>query len=137
MPIVQGATSSFKLDLVQAVHNFATDTFRVALYRSVADIGPNTTAYTSAGEVTGPAYTAGGQVLTGVSANLSGRTVHISFNNPVWPGVAITARGAMIYNASKANRSVAILDFGADITRANFTINFPPNTATSAVIRIP
>jgi hypothetical protein len=47
----------------------------------------------------------------------------------------VTARCALIYNASKANRSIAVLDFGSDKTSASFTITMPQNTATTALIR--
>jgi hypothetical protein len=81
-------------------------------------------------------YTAGGIALTGVTINTYDGTVYINFSNAVWSPASFTARGALIYNVSKANRSIAVLDFGADKTCSNtFTITMPPNTYTTALIR--
>ena len=136
MPILQGMTSSFKQELPQGIHNLLTDTIKIALYTALADIGVSTTVYTTSNEVSGTGYSAGGATLTGAAITLSGTTACITFNNASWPGSGFTARGALIYNSSKANRSIAVLDFGADKTSANFTITFPTPTATSAVLRI-
>jgi hypothetical protein len=136
MPILQGQTTSFKLELPQAIHNLLTDTLKIALYTSLADIGPTTTVYTATNEVTGTGYTAGGETLTGAAITADGTTACITFNNVSWPGSGFTAKGALIYNVSKANRSIAVLDFGSDKTSANFTVTFPVSTATTAVLRI-
>jgi hypothetical protein len=136
MPIVQGQTSSFKVELPQGIHDLLTDVIRIALYTAFADINQTTTAYTTAGEVSGAGYTPGGAALAGAAVTLSGTTACITFDNVSWPGSGFTARAALIYNASKANRSIAVLDFGADKTSANFTITFPVSTATTAVLRI-
>jgi hypothetical protein len=134
--ITQGQTTSFKEELYEGVHDLLTDTLKIALYTAFADIGSSTTVYTTTNEVSGGGYTAGGQTLTGVTINASGNTAYVSFNNVSWAGATFTARGALIYNSSKANRSIAVLNFGADRTGAGvFTITFPPNNATNAVIR--
>lgn len=136
MPIIQGTVSSFKAELPQAIHNLLTDTVKIALYTALADIGPATTVYTTSNEVSGAGYTAGGATLTGAAITLDGTTACITFGNIAWPGSGFTTRGALIYNASKANRAIAVLDFGSDKTSANFTITFPTSTANSAVLRI-
>lgn len=136
MPILQGMTSSFKAELPQGIHNLLTDTIKIALYTGLADLNLSTTVYTTLNEVSGTGYSAGGSVLTGAAVTLAGTTACITFNNISWPGSGFTARGALLYNASKANRSVAVLDFGSDKTSTNFTITFPASTATSAVLRI-
>jgi hypothetical protein len=134
--ITQGQTTSFKEELYEGVHDLLTDTLKIALYTAFADIGSSTTVYTTTNEVSGGGYTAGGETLTGVTINASGNTAYVSFNNVSWAGATFTARGALIYNSSKANRSIAVLNFGADRTGAGvFTITFPPNNATNAVIR--
>lgn len=134
--ISQTQTTSFKEELFKGIQNLSTDTLYIALYTALADIGPDTTAYTTAGEITGTGYTAGGIALTGVTINTYDGTVYINFNNAVWNPASFTARGALIYNVSKANRSIAVLDFGADKTCSNtFTITMPPNTYTTALIR--
>lgn len=136
MAIQQTATSSFKQQLFQAVHNFDTDTFKLALYTSAATLGPTTTVYDSANEVVATGYTAGGQNMTGVSVSLSGTTAFINASDVTWSG-AITARGALIYNASKSNKAVAVLDFGADkVSTTSFVVQMPTPDASNALLRI-
>jgi hypothetical protein len=131
--ITQTATTSFKADLLKAVHDFNTDTFKIALYLATADLGANTTVYTASGETSGTGYTAGGNTLTGVSVNDAG---FVLFSNTSWNPAVFTARGALIYNSSKSNKAVAVLDFGSDKTATNtFLVQMPANTATSALIR--
>jgi hypothetical protein len=132
--IVQTQTTSFKTELYQAIHNFTTDTFKIALYTANADLNAATTAYNATNEVTGPGYAAGGVVLTDATLGSDGYTAYVNFANAVF-GASVTSRCALIYNSSKANRSVAVLDFGSDKTSANFTITMPANTVTTALIR--
>ena len=135
MSLVQTQTTSFKVELYQGVHNLLTDQLYMALYTANASLDASTTAYTSTGEVVASGYSAGGVLLTGVTVNSSGYTAYVSFNNPSWTS-ALTARGALIYNASKGNKSIAVLDFGADKTSTNtFMVQVPANTADSAIIR--
>ncbi len=136
--ITQTQTTSFKKELYEGIHNLLTDTIKIALYTAIADLGANTTAYTSVNEITGTGYVAGGNVLTGATVQTSGNIVYVSFNNTDWLNASFTCRGALIYNASKANRSVAVLNFGNDkiINNKTFTIEFPSNTASSAIIRM-
>jgi hypothetical protein len=147
MTIAQTATTSFKVELLQAIHNFgptSPNTFKVALYTAAANVGPTTTVYTTSGEVVGTGYTAGGNTLVISTSPTSGNnqssvpTAFISFSNTSWPGSTFTARGALIYNTSQGNKSVAVLDFGADKTVSNdtFQIVFPTADATSAIVRI-
>ena len=147
MTIAQTATTSFKLELMQAVHNFGPttpNTFKIALYTAAASIGPDTAVYTTSGEVVGAGYTVGGQVLTiniGPTSGLNSLsipTAYVSFATTTWTGATFTARGALIYNTTQGNKSVAVLDFGADKAVANdtFQIIFPTADATSAIVRI-
>ena len=92
--------------------------------------------YTVTDEVVASGYTAGGEVLTGVTINTADNIAYISFTNPSW-AAALTARGALIYNSTKANKSVAVIDFGADKTSSTvFTVQMPVNTSSSAILRI-
>lgn len=134
MSIVQTQTTSFKAELYQAIHNLLTDTLKIALYTANADLNSATTAYSTTNEVTGIGYVAGGVQLTGVSINTSGYTAYVNFNNVNF-NASVTARCALIYNASKANRSIAVLDFGSDKTSTSFTITMPYDSATTALIR--
>lgn len=147
MAIQQTATTSFKVELLQGVHNFgptSPDTFKIALYTGLANIGPSTTVYTTSNEVTGTGYVAGGNTLTISVTPTSGTnsqnvpTAYISFQNSTWAGATFTARGALIYNSTEGNKSVAVLDFGADKTVSNdtFQIIFPTPDANSAIVRI-
>jgi hypothetical protein len=132
--IVQTQTTSFKTELYTAIHNLSTDTLKIALYTANADLNAATTVYTTSSEVTGGGYVAGGVVLTGVTISSDGYTAYVNFNNAAF-SASVTARCALIYNASKANRSIAVLDFGSDKTSSSFIITMPANTATSALIR--
>ena len=144
MPIQQGLTNSFKQEMLQAGQNLATDTLRMALYTAFSDIGPLTTVYTTSNEVTGTGYTAGGVTITGVTITTDttgpkAGTVYVDVNSVAWPGASFVARGALIYNVTRSNKTVAVLDFGSDktFTSANNTVTLPVNTATTALIRFP
>lgn len=132
--ILQTQTTSFKKELYQGIHDLTTDEIKIALYTAEANLNESTTAYTTSNEVTGTGYVAGGVVMSGITINSSGFTAYVSFNNVVF-GAAVTARCALVYNADKANRAIAVLDFGSDKTSANFTITMPTNDANSALIR--
>ncbi len=131
--IAQTATTSFKAELLQGVHDFNTDTFKLALYLATANLGADTTVYTTSGETSGTGYTAGGNTLTGISVNAAG---FVTFTNTTWNPASFTARGALLYNSTKGNKAVAVLDFGSDKTASNtFLVQMPANTVTSALIR--
>jgi len=136
--IAQTLTTSFKQQLLQAVHDFSTDTFYMALYTANASLGATTTVYTASGEISGTGYTAAGQAMTGISVSVTDTTAFVNFTNVVWTTGAFTARGALIYNSSKGNKSVAVLDFGADkTTTTSFTVVMPTNSSTTSLIRLP
>jgi hypothetical protein len=134
--IFQTQTLSFKAEILQGVHNLLTDTLKLALYYSTADLNESTTVYTTTGEVVGGSYVAGGVVLTGVTINTTDSVVYVDFNDAVWTPASFTAAGGLIYNASKSNKSIAVLSFGADKTATNtFTVQMPANTSSSALLR--
>jgi hypothetical protein len=156
MAITQAMTTSFKAELMLGVHDFRNasgDTFKIALYLSTADIDANTTAYTATNEASGTNYTGGGEDLvnTGVSLtniNANTGTGFTDFSDAVFTNVNVTARGALIYNSTPSangvantaltNAAVCVLDFGSDktATDGDFTIIFPTNDASNAIIRI-
>ena len=156
MAITQAMTTSFKAEILLAVHDFRStggDTFKLALYTSSASIDANTTAYTATNESTGTNYTAGGAALTngGVTATnttASAGTGFTTFSNLTFSNATVTARGALIYNTTPSangtanttltNAAVAVLDFGSDktSTAGDFTIIFPTANNTTAIIRI-
>ena len=135
--ISQTQTTSFKKELYEGIHNLLVDDIKIALYVATADLGDNTTEYTASGEASGAGYTAGGQTLLNATVSSSGVTAYVSFGNATWYNASFTCRGALIYNASKGNKSVAVLDFGSDkvVTNKEFTVTFPTNDASSAIIR--
>ena len=123
----------FKTALLNADVDFGADTFKIALYTNNATLNQTTSAYTTDGEVVASGYTAGGEVLTPTVASLDGVSF-VSFADVSWSG-AITARGALIYKDGGV--AVCVLDFGSDKTSATtFTVEFPPATNTSAILRL-
>ena len=138
MAIQQAIATSFKAEILQGIHDSA-DTYKIALYTSAATLGATTTAYSATNEVSGTGYTAGGQVLSGFNVTTSGITAILDFTtDPSWANATITARGALIYNSSKSNKAVYVLDFGSDITSTNgtFAITLPTPDATNGLIRL-
>jgi hypothetical protein len=142
MAIFQTLTTSAKVGLLSQRFNFATGTtqvFKLALYTAAANLGATTTGYTAVGEITGAGYTAGGAVLTlNQNATSEGTTAFVSFADVSWSG-ALTARGGLVYLADGlTNPSIFVLDFGADKTSLTvFTVDFPPATASTAILRLP
>ena len=138
MAIAQAMCSSFKQQILLGEHDMDTDTFKIALYTSAATLSAATTVYSTSDEVVGTGYAAGGNTLTGATVSLSGTTAFVDFSDSSWTTATITARGALIYNSSKANKAVAVLDFGSDkiSSGGTFTVQFPVNDASSAIVRI-
>lgn len=136
----QVVCNSFKVELFKAIHDFTAstgDTFKVALYTSASTVGAATTAYTTTNEAVGTGYPAGGAALTSVTPTLDGITVVVDFADVTISTVTLTYRKALIYNSTKANRAVAVFDFGSDrvISGGNLIIQMPPPTASTAILR--
>lgn len=150
MPVLtQAMCTSFKQELMTATHNFTFSTgnvFKLALFRATAlsanTYGAATTNYSNmtsgSDETTGTGYTAGGNTLVNVTPTTTGTTAFTDFADTTFANATITASGALIYNTSASNRAVAVLDFGGDktSTAGDFTIIFPTDDATNAIIRI-
>jgi hypothetical protein len=135
--------TSFKVELMQAVHNFTAstgNTFKLALYDNSASFTAATTAYTATNEVANSGtYSAGGGTLTNITPTSTGTTAFTDFADLSFTSATITAFGALIYNDTAAgNPSVVVLDFGGAKTSTvgTFTIIFPTDDATNAIIRI-
>ena len=137
MSIVQNITTSYKAEVLQGIHD-AADTYKIALYTNAATLGASTAAYATTNEVVGIGYTAGGATLSGFNVTTSGTTAILDFNDPFWENATITARGALIYNSSKSNKAIYVLDFGSDITSTNgtFAITLPTPDAANGLIRL-
>jgi hypothetical protein len=134
--IVQSQCTSFKAEIYSGVHNILQDSLYIALFTGEADLSQATEVYTNAAEVEGTGYTAGGKSIQGVTVGTSGYTAYVSFDNLTWDSAYFTARAALVYNASKGNKAIAVIDFGADkVANGTFTITLPANTAISAILR--
>ena len=141
MAISSTLTTSFKKELLEAVHNFSAsggNSFKLALYTSSATLGATTTAFTTTGQSSGTNYTSGGAALTNIAPTSSGTTGFCDFSDLTFGTVTVTARGCMIYNDTNSDKSVATIDFGGDktSTAGDFTIVFPAAAASTAIIRI-
>lgn len=139
MAITQCMVTSFKAEVLQGTHDLDTDVIKLALYTSAATLDASTTVYSSTNEVSASgSYTAGGGTLTGAAITTSGTTAIVDFSDITFTSATITARGALIYNSSKSNKAIAVLDFGSDktSTAGNFTVQFPAATSSDAIIRI-
>ena len=150
MAISQAMATSFKVEILDGIHNFGTgvirastaaDVFKIALYTSSATLSAATTAYTTSDEVSdsGTNYTAGGKTLTISQVPTStSTTAWLDFADVTWDSATITANGALIYNETQGNKAVAVLAFGGDktSTAGNVTIQFPAAASTTAILRI-
>ena len=148
MPITSALCTSFKQEILEAIHDFNTsggDTFKIALIRAsqVGTYGAATTSYSdltgNSDEVTGTGYTAGGETLTKIDPTSSGTTGYLDFGDASWTSATFTAAGALIYNdTATGDPAVCVLSFGGDqsVTASTFTVQFPAAGASTAIIRI-
>jgi len=147
MAITQAMCTSFKVELMQALHDFDNpggNTFNLALFRAAASIvgtfGAATTNYSDMGadEASGTNYSAGGQALAAVTPTSSGTTALTDFADEVFTNVTITTSGCLIYNDTNGDRAVAVFNFGSDktATAGDLTIIFPTADASNAIIRL-
>lgn len=130
MAIKQQFTQSYKSDLLGG-HVAPTNTYKIALYTSAADLDHNTGKYTTTNEVVGTGYTAGGKVLsTSTSSEVDASGVPTgwrNFGDATWTNATFTARGALLYILEGFSPSVMVLDFGGDktVTNGTFRIQMP------------
>ena len=151
MAIASVLTNSFKTELLKGLHSFDTSgatpagsVFKIALYNSSADLGTTTTAYTTTEELaTATGYTRPGNTLTNTGVGVSTVTSFTDFSDTSWTSASFTARGCLIYNTDvlsgfTTNRSVCTIDFGGNktVSSGTFTIQFPTNDSSDAIIRI-
>lgn len=137
MAITQAMCTSFKADVLNKEQDLEADTLKIALYTSSATLGAATSAYSATNEISGTGYSAGGVTLTSTTVATTGTTAYFDADDPEWTGASFTARGALIYNSTNADKAIAVLDFGGDFTVSSgtFRIVFPAAGA-SAIIRI-
>ena len=137
--ITQTSCTIFQKNLLNGNENFTTGTYKIALYNALANLGQQTTAYTSVNEVVGTGYTAGGKILTisvPPTQNNQYNVTYVSFNDAVWNPASFTARGALVYNAT-TGAACFVLNFGSDkICTTSFTVQFPTASYSSAILTI-
>ena len=168
MAINQAMCGTYKKEITVGIHfwldhtrtgssGISADTFKIAMFTSSrTDANEDLTAYTVTNEVSGTAYSAGGEALASVTLGLSDNsssvpTAFLDFANTTWSISTISsARVAVIYNSTlsaagtggtvthAAYPTVAVLDFGGDKSSSagDFPIQYPANDANNAVIRI-
>ena len=145
MAITSAVCNSFKVEVLQAEHNFTAssgNTFNLALYTSSATLNKSTTAYSSSNEITnttGSAYSAKGKALTSVTPALSTDTACCDFADVSWTSASFTANGCLIFNDShSSDAAVCAIAFGGDktVSSGTFTIQFPTADASNAILRI-
>ena len=137
MSITTAITNQAKLDALQALCP-SGNVYKIALYTSVANLDATTTVYATTNEASGTGYTAGGAVLSGYAASLSGTTAILTFSDATWASSSISAAGAVVYDSSNGNKVRAVYSFGGTITSTNgtFTAHMPTADATNALIRL-
>ena len=139
MAIVAGPCNSFKRELLGMETHRAADTYMIAVYTAAATLNKSTTVYSATNEVVGAGYTAGGQALVGFSVTGDLDKAILDWTtDPLWNPATIAGAGALIYNATRANKAVVVLDFLGTITSTAgpFTITLPPPTAAAGLVRI-
>lgn len=144
MAITTALCNTFKQELLGGIHDLDTDNLKIALIKPspTGSYGAATTNYsnitTNSDEAVGTNYTAGGQTLDSATIVLSGNVAYVDFADEVFNNLTISADGAIIYNATKGNRAIAVFDFGGTVTSTSgdFTVVFPAADASNAVIRI-
>ena len=152
MGITSSLVNSFKAELLKGLLSFDTSgatpagsVFKIALYTNSTTIDTTTTAYGGpSNEVaSGGGYTTGGNTLTNTGVGVSTVTSFTDFSDTSWTSASFTARGCLIYNSSTitgltTNAAVCGITFGGDktVSSGTFTIQFPTNDASDAIIRI-
>ena len=152
MAIASVLQNSFKAQLLGGYHSFnaagdtpAGDTFKIALFLDTATITAASTVYaagvTEVATATG--YTQGGKSLTNTGVGTTTVTSFTDFSDISWTSSSFTTRGCVIYNSSTitgltADSLVCSIDFGGNktVSSGTFTIQFPTNDASDAIIRI-
>ena len=150
MAITSAVTNTFKAEMLKGLHSFDTsgatpggNVFKIALYTNSATLGTTTTAYSATNEISGSGYSAGGNTLTNTGVGTTTTTSFTDFSDTSWTSASFTARGCLIYNSSSisgltSNAAVAVIDFGGDktVSSGTFTIQFPTNDSSSAILRL-
>ena len=149
MAVSTALATSFKVELLKAVHNFSAsggDAFKVALIKSgeARTYGAATTnlsdlqAATTDEVANGSGYTTGGAALTNIDPTSSGTTAFCDFNDVSWTTATFSTSGCLIYNTSDSNKAVSVHSFGGtqSVSAGTLTIQWPTADASNAIIRL-
>jgi len=146
--ITTAMPTSFKVEILKAVHDFTAstgDTFKLALLTATASgsgtFGAATTNYSDLGTdqlANGSGYTTAGNTLVSVTPVADTTTAICDFTDTTWSAASFTTCGGLIYNSTESGKACAVLNFGGDqtVTAGDFTLQFPPAVAATAIIRI-
>lgn len=136
--IVQSICVSFLYELGLGIHNLSSDTLKMALYSDSATLNSDTEAYSATNEISGTGYTSGGRSLTSVVWGIVDHVPYLDAADVEWAGATFIARAALVYNSSKSNRAIGVLDFGAEKVAAGntFRVKFPPPLSERAFLRL-
>jgi len=131
-----GVCWAFKVAAMNGLHQ-PEDDYRLALYASEADLGPETERYTAKGEATGLGYFARGKSLRGRKVVLDRGVAVLDFDDLTWEDASITAAGALLYNATKGGAALAVLILPEERESVNgpFTVRMPAASKESALVR--
>jgi len=147
MGITTALCNTFKKELLQGIHTFGTDTFKLALIKS-GESGTYGAATANYSEVTTASdeigntgnYSAGGATLANVAVtgSNSATTAFVDFDDVAFTSATIDANGAIIYNSSESNKAVAIISFTTTQSSdsGTFTIQMPDGSTSAAIIRV-
>jgi len=135
--IVQGLCTSAKEEFFRGVHN-PEDLYMLALYGEGVSLNLDTTIYTLEDECTGFGYTAGGLPIKGYSTGvLPNGIAYLTWTEPIiWYGCTVQTEGGLIYNRSKDNRAIMVLDFEDLYPAKNgvVSISMPPKGAGALIL---
>ena len=155
MTIASAVCSSFKKELLQGYHDFDAngsggDTFKLALYTIDATLNATTTVYstnpgggTNTEVANGNGYTTAGATLVNTGVGLTSTTAFTDFSDVSFTSASFTANGCLIYNTqanggSGTTNAVCVVAFGGNktVSSGTFTIQFPTNDSSSAILRL-
>jgi len=144
MAITTAMCTSFKQELLGGIHDLDTDVLKLALIKQTptGTYGAATTNYSdvtgNSDEASGTNYTTGGQALDGATISVDSTTAIVDFTDEVFSNVTVACDGCIIYNSSKGDKAVCVIDFDGTVsaTAGDLTIQFPTADASNAIIRI-
>ena len=128
----------FSEDLVDGVHNFASNTFKVYLSNATPSASADLVKADLAEIATGNGYDTAGGLTTTVAVSRSGATTTVTGTQVSWTatGAMATFRYVVLYNDTSASDSlIAWWDYGSAVslnTGESFTVKF--NNASPGTI---